>query len=135
MVQQRRESFLQEQMTLDELTQPGWEDAANYFWELDKKYSIAELRVPVIIQPQTDNYVLAPPATTFVELIERLDNVPGIFQMAQGTSRPGSSHIWLGSVKQQSKTTISGLEPAIQPDMSPLLKAKPVEPVSFHPWI
>jgi len=32
-VQQRMESFRQKQMKLDELTQPGWEDAADYFRE------------------------------------------------------------------------------------------------------
>jgi hypothetical protein len=37
-VQQRMESFRQMQMKLDELTQPGWEDAADYFREHDTKY-------------------------------------------------------------------------------------------------
>jgi hypothetical protein len=32
-VQQRMESFRQKQMKLDELTHPGWEDAADYFRE------------------------------------------------------------------------------------------------------
>jgi hypothetical protein len=36
-VQQRLERFRQELMTLDELTQPGWEHAADYFHERDKK--------------------------------------------------------------------------------------------------
>jgi hypothetical protein len=31
MVQQHMERFWQKQMALDELTQPGWEDAAHYF--------------------------------------------------------------------------------------------------------
>ena len=122
-VQQRIESFRQKQMKLDELTQPGLEDAADYFRERDKKYGTAELRVPVVVQPQTDDGASAPPPTTFGELMERLDIVPGISQMPQGTSRPGSCHIRLGSVKPQSNTSISGLEPAVQPDTSPLLKA------------
>jgi len=134
-VQQRMKSFRQKQMKLDELTQLGCEDAADYFREQDKKYGTAELRVPVIVQPQTDDGSSAPPPTTFGELMERLDIVPGISQMPQGTSRPGSGHIWLGSVKPQSNTSISGLQPAVEPDMSPLLKAKPVEPVSFYPCI
>ena len=67
--------------------------------------------------------------------MEKLDIVPGISQMPQGTSRPGSSHIRLGSVKPQSNTTISGLEPATEPDTLRLLKVKPVEPVSFYPCI
>jgi hypothetical protein len=36
-VQQRMERFRQKQMMLDELTQPGWVDAANYLGEQDKK--------------------------------------------------------------------------------------------------
>jgi len=67
--------------------------------------------------------------------MERYDIVPGISQMPQGTSRPGSSRIRLGSVKPQSNTTISVLEPAAEPDTLPLLKAKPVEPVSFYPCL
>jgi len=39
MVQQRVESFRQMQMKLDKLTQPGLEDAADYFRERDKKNS------------------------------------------------------------------------------------------------
>jgi len=42
MVQQRMENFRQKQMKPDELTQPGWEDAADYFCERDKKYGTAE---------------------------------------------------------------------------------------------
>jgi len=135
MVQQRMESFRQKQMKLDELTQPGWEDAADYFRERDKKYGTAKSRVPVVVQPQTDDEASAPPPTTFGELMERLDIVPGISQMPQGTSRPGSSHIRLGSVRPQSNTTLSSLEPAAEPDTLPLLKAKPVEPVSFYPCL
>jgi len=54
-VQQRMERFRQKQMKLDELTQPGWEDALDYFLELDKKYGTTELRVPAIIQQQTND--------------------------------------------------------------------------------
>jgi hypothetical protein len=67
--------------------------------------------------------------------MERLDVVPGILQMLQGTSRPGRSHIRLGSVKPQSNTSISGHEHPAEPDTSPLLKAKPIEPVSLYPCI
>jgi hypothetical protein len=126
-LQQRTENFRQKQMKLDESTQPGWEDAANYFRERDKKYGKAEFRVPVVVQPQTDNDTSAAPLTTFGELMERLDIEPGISQMRQGTSRPGSSHNHLGLVKPQSNTSIAGLVPAAEPDTSPLLKAKPVE--------
>jgi hypothetical protein len=78
MVQQRMETFRQKQMKLDELAQPGWEDAADSFCERDKMYGTAELRVPVIVQPQPDDDASAPPPTTFGVLMERLDIVPGI---------------------------------------------------------
>jgi hypothetical protein len=48
-VQHRMERFWQKQMRLDELTQPGWGDAANYFCERDMKYGTAELKVPAIV--------------------------------------------------------------------------------------
>jgi hypothetical protein len=134
-VQQCMQSFRQKQMKLDELTQLGWEDAADYFREQDKMYSTDELGVPVVIQPQTDDDASAPPQTTFVELMERLDIVRAISQMPQRTPPPGSSHIWLGLVKPQSNTSISGREPAAEADTSPLLKAKPVQPVSLYPYI
>jgi len=122
-VQQRMERFRQKQMKLDELTQPGWEDAADYFRERDEKYGTTELRVPVVVQPQTIDDAPEPPLATFGELMESLDIVPGISQRPQGTSRPGSSHIRLGSVKPQSKSSIPSGEPAAEPDSSMLPKA------------
>jgi hypothetical protein len=132
-VQQRMEIFRQKQMKLDELIQPGWEAAADFFRERDKKYGTAELRVPVVVQPQTNDDASAPQRKTFGDYMERLDIVPGIVQMPQGTSRPASSHIRLSSVKPQSNTSLSGLEQAVKSNTSPLLKANPVEPVSFTP--
>jgi len=85
-VQQHMESVLQKQMKLDELTQPGSEDTADYFCERDKKYGTCELRVPAVIQQQTNDDIPAPLPTTFGELMESLDIVPGISQRPQGTS-------------------------------------------------
>jgi hypothetical protein len=97
------------------------------------------LRVTAIIQPQPKHDAPTPPPATFGELMESLDIVPGISPRPQGTSRPGSSHIRLGSVKPQSKSSIPSGEPAAEPDSEPdsstLLKAKPVEPLSFYPCI
>jgi phosphoglycerate dehydrogenase-like enzyme len=107
MVQQRIESFRQKQMKIDELTQLGWEDAADDFRERDKKYGTAESRVLVVVQPQTDDDILAPPPTTFGELMESLDIVPGILQTC--------------------------VESAAEPNTLHLLKAKPVEPLSLYP--
>jgi len=131
-VQQRMERFRHNQMKFDELSQPWWETAANYCHERDKKYSTAELRVPAVVQQQTNGDAPPHPLTTFAELMESLDIVPG---MSEGTWQPGSSHIRLGSVKPRSKSSIPSGEPAAEPDLSPLLKAKPVEPVSFYPCI
>jgi len=131
-VQQRRERFRQKQMKFDEMTQPGWEDVADYFRERDEKYGTSGLRVLAVVQQQTNDDSPPHSPTPFQELMERLDIVPGI---SERTSRPGSSHIRLGSVKPQSKSSIPSGEPAAEPDLSPLLKAKPVEPVSLYPCI
>jgi len=52
-VRQHMESYRQQQIKLDELIQPGWEDSADYFREPDKKYGTTELMVPAVVQPQT----------------------------------------------------------------------------------
>ena len=119
-------------MKFDKVTQPGWEDAPDYFRERDKMYGTSELRVPAIVQQRPNDDAPLHPPTTSAELMESLNIVPGI---SEGISRPGSSHIRLGSVKPQSKSSIPSGEPAAEPDSSPLLKAKPVEPVSFYPCI
>jgi len=41
-VQQRMESFRQKQLRLDELTQPGWGDAADYFHERDMEHGTTD---------------------------------------------------------------------------------------------
>ena len=130
-VLQRMQRFRHKQMKLDELTQPGWEDAADYLRDRDKKYGTTELRVPAVVQPQTQDDTQAPPPGTFGELMETIDIVPRISQRPQVTSRPGGSHIRLGAVKPQSQSSLPSGEPAEEPDSSILLKAKPVEPVSF----
>jgi len=48
-VPQRMEIFWQKQMMLDDLTQPGWEDAADYFRGQDTKYGTSELKVPSVV--------------------------------------------------------------------------------------
>jgi hypothetical protein len=131
-VHQRMERFRQKQMKLDELSQSGWGDAADYFRERDKKYGTTELRVPAVVQPQTMDNAPAPRPATFGELMESLEIVPRISQWPQGPSRPGSSHIRLGSVTPQLQSSIPSGEPAAEPYSSMLPKVKPVEPVSFY---
>jgi hypothetical protein len=122
-------------MKFDELTQLGWEDADDYFRQRDKKYGLTALKVSAVIQPQTNDDAPAPLPATFGELMGSLDIVPGISQRPQGMSPAGCSHIRLGSVKPECILCIPGGEPAAEPDSSMLLKAKPIEPVSFYPCI
>jgi hypothetical protein len=67
--------------------------------------------------------------------MESVDIVAEISQRPQGNSRPGSGHVRLVSVKPQVKLCIPSGEPDAEPDSSMLLKAKPVEPVSFYQCI
>ena len=135
MVQYHMQRFRQKQMKLDKLTQPGWGDTADYFHERDKKYGTAESKVPAVVQLQTaDDAALSVP-TTFSEPRETLDSVPGKFQMPQVTSRPGSSHMRLGSNKPQTHACIPSLLPASMPGWSHNQQSKHVEPVSFNPSI
>ena len=128
-VPRRTEMFRQKQMKFDQLTQPGWEDAADYFRERDNKYGTSVSRVEAGVPQRTNDDTPPHPPTTFEEPMESLAIVPGI---SEGTSRLGSSHIRLGSVKPQSKSGKASGEPAAMPDSSQLLTAKPVEPVSFY---
>jgi hypothetical protein len=53
-IQHRMESFRPKQMRIDELTQPGWGEAANYIHARCIKYGTAEFKVPAVVQPQID---------------------------------------------------------------------------------
>jgi len=129
------EHFWQKQMTLDESTQPGWGDVADYFCKRDKKYGRTEWKVLAVIQPQTADDAASSAPTTLGELMEALDSVPEKLQMPKVTSWPGSSHMRLGSRKAQTDERIPSLPPAPMPDSSPIQKWKHVEPVSFNPCI
>jgi hypothetical protein len=89
-------SVPQKEVTLDELIEPGWGDAADYMHERCIKYGTAELMVPAIVKPQTDPTAAIPLPTTFGELMQMLDISPGQSQMPLGTSQPGSSQMGLG---------------------------------------
>ena len=134
-VQHHIKRFLHNKMKLDELTQPGWGDSAEYFRESDKKYGKSECRVPAVVKQQTNQDAARYAPTTFGEHIECLDIGPGILQMPIGTSRGGCSYIRLGSGNPLLDTGIPSFAPAMEPDSSPMLKAKSFEPVSFYPCI
>jgi hypothetical protein len=48
-VQQRMVRFRQKQMMFNDLTQPGWEDAADLLCRRDKKYGTSELRFRAVV--------------------------------------------------------------------------------------
>ena len=132
-VQHRKESFRQKQMRLDELTQPGWGDAANYFCERDMRYGTAELKVPAVFKPQLDTTTATPSPTTVGEHMQTPEMDRGHSEMPAVTSRPRSSQMMLGSEKPQSQTLIPVLSPGMATDSMPIHDANPVEPVSFYP--
>jgi len=68
-VQHHTQSFRQKQVTLDELTQPGWGDTADHSRERDMKYVMAKLKVPAFVNPHTDSTAATPSRTTVEELI------------------------------------------------------------------
>ena len=70
-------------MSHDELTQQGLGDAADYFHEGDMMFGTAEMMVPSVVKPQTDQTAPRLSPTTFGELVQALDIVPGQLQLQQ----------------------------------------------------
>ena len=132
-VQHRMESVRHQQMRFDELTQPGWGDAANYFRERDIKYGTAELNIPAVVKPQKDTTAAIPSPTTVGENISTLVIVRGQSEMPAVTSRPESIQMRLGSEKPPSHTFIPVLSPGTVTDSMPIQDATSVEHVSFYP--
>jgi hypothetical protein len=99
------------------------------------KYGTAELKVPAVVNHQIDPIAATPSPTTFGEDMQTLDIVSGQSQMPAATSRPGSSRMMLGLEKPQSHQFIPLFSPVAEPDSTPILDTKPVEPVSFFPCI
>jgi len=131
-VQHRMESFRQKQMRLDELTQPGWGDAANYFRQRDIRYWAAELNVPAVVKPQIETTAATPSPITVGEHMQTPEIVRGQSEMPAVTSRPGSSQMRLGSEKPQLHQFISVFSPGMTTDSMTIQDANPVEPVSFY---
>jgi len=134
-VQHHLENFRQKQMRLDELTQPAWGDAANYFCERDMRYGTAELKVLAVVKPQIDMTTATRSPITVREHMQTPEIVRGESEMPAVTSRPGSSQMWLGSEKPQSPKLIPVLSPGMATDLMPIQDANPVEPVSLYPWM
>jgi len=132
-VQHGMESFRQKQMRLDELTQPGWGDAANYFRERDMRYGTAELMVLAVVKPQIDSTTATPSPITVGEHMQTPEIVRGQSEMPAVTSQPGSSQMRLGSEKPQSHKFIPVVLPGMATNSIPIQHVNPVEPVSFYP--
>jgi len=129
----RMESFQQKQLRLDELTQPGWGDAVDFFREREMKHGTTELKIPAVGKPQEDSTAATPSPTTFGELMQALNIVPGQSQMPQVTSRQGTSQMRLDLEKPQADNHIVPPMPAEVPNSSPIEIVKPVQHVSFYP--
>jgi hypothetical protein len=108
-VQLRMQSIWQKHMKLNELTQPRWEDPANYFRKTDMNYGMTEVKVPADVKPHTDTAAATPSPTTFGELMQVLDIILGQSKMQQVTSRQGSSKTRLGSEKPQADNDVVSL--------------------------
>jgi len=122
-------------MKLDELMQPGWGDAVDYFHDRKEKYGTTELNVPSVIQPQTADDTAPSVPTTFSERLETLDSVPGKLQMPQVTYWPESSDLGLCSQNPQTHECIPSFLPTPMPYWSHIQQSKRVEPVSCNPCI
>jgi len=133
MVLHRMESFRQKQMRLDELPQPGCGDAADSCQERDMKYGTAGLMVPAIVKPQTETTAATPLLTTFGELMETLDIVPGQSQIPQGTSWSECSQMRLGLEKPQSHRDKESFFPDAVSNSLPIENVNAVERVTFDP--
>jgi hypothetical protein len=73
-------------MWVDKLEQAGWGDAADYFRERIIKYSMTELKVPVVGKPNTVITAATLSPTTFGELMQTPDIFSGQSQMLHVTS-------------------------------------------------
>jgi len=110
-VPQRMKMFQQNQMNIDNLSQLGWGDAADYFRARDTMNCTSEMRVRAVVKSQTNNDAAAPGPKTFRQHMEYVDIVPGISKIPQRTSPPGNCHFRLGSEEAQSNNGIAGLVP------------------------
>jgi hypothetical protein len=117
-VQERIDNHRQKQMKLDELTRSGWEDAANYFRERDKKYNTAKLLVPTV-----DNAVVVQAEAALTTFGERIDSPA---PRAGSKRREDSS-------KAPAREGKGSLPPTAAAKSSGRKKAKPVRTVSCYP--
>jgi hypothetical protein len=99
------------------------------------KYGTAELKVRAVVNHQIDMTAAIPSPTTFGEQLQTLEIISGQSHMLAVTCRPGSSQMRLGSETPQSTKFIPVHFPAAGTDSTPMQDAKPVESVSFNPYM
>jgi len=75
------ERIWETQKKLDELTQPGWGDMADYCGEREKMYGTSEWQVPGVVQHETADDAASLAPSTFDDPTETIDRVPGKWQM------------------------------------------------------
>ena len=92
----------------------------------EMKYRTAKLMVMALVKPPKDTTAATPSPTTFGELMQVLDIVPGQSQLPQVVSRQGSSQMRLGLQKSQADNHIVSLMPDAVPNSSQREIAKPV---------
>jgi len=124
--------FWQTQLKPDQFTQPRCAEAPDYYCEREYKYGTSKLCIPVVIQLKTDDDVVPPEPTAFVEVMEHLQIVPGVSGLPQGTSRPPNSHRRIRSGMLHTVTSIHGVVSPMVPDLSLIQNATPVELITFH---
>jgi hypothetical protein len=85
---------------------PGWSDAVDHFTEGKMMAGTAELRFLSVIKVQLAMVNATPPPISLALLLETLDTVPKESYMLPWTSRLGSIHMTLGSMKLQSDNAL-----------------------------
>jgi len=90
------------------------------------KYGMTELDVRAVVKPQRGMTAATPSPTTFGELMQALDIIPGQSQMPPMPSGQGSRQMGLGSVKPQAHNHRVSLMPDMMPDSSQMEIVKPV---------
>jgi len=123
-IQHHIQSVQQKHIRLDELTQPGWRDAADHFRVRDMNYGTTELRVPAVGKPKTDSTAATPSLTTCGEHMQPRDIAPAQSQMPHVMSPHGSSQMMRGSEKHHLGNYQLPLKHSAVPDLSKIGLAK-----------
>jgi len=134
-VQHRMDCFRQKHMTVDELTQSGWGDIANYFRVRDMMYGTAKVKVLAVVKPQIETTAATTPPSICAEHMQTLEIILRESQMPAVISRLGCSQLRLGSQNRQLHKFLPILLPDAAPNLTLIQDAMPVELLSVYRWI